>query len=364
METHHKLFFSDSRKMSKVKNESVNLIVTSPAYPMIEMWDTLYNDLNPKIGQALALNQGKKAFEWMHKELDKTWKEALRVLKPGGIACINIGDATRTINGQFQLYSNHSRITRKFKELGFHVLPMILWHKKTNAPNKFMGSGMLPAGAYVTLEHEYILVFRKGSKRVFKTPKEKQLRKESAFFWEERNKWFSDIWFDLTGVPQNIRQLGTRNRSAAFPFELAYRLICMFSVYKDTVLDPFLGTGTTALSCMATGRNSIGFEIDPVFQKQIINQSINALTVLNNKIFQRLTNHIQFIRDFSLKKGEMKYQNLFYKFPVMTRQETLLHLPFLKIIKLMSDYCISTKYSTDCKMWHDSVYCQQREMRL
>ena len=85
--------------------------------------------------------------------------------------------------------------------LGFQSIPLILWRKQTNAPNKFMGSGMLPAGAYVTLEHEYILVLRKGSKREFKKAEEKRNRHESAIFWEERNIWYSDIWMDTERVP-------------------------------------------------------------------------------------------------------------------------------------------------------------------
>src|SRR5690606_1592163 len=140
-----------------------------------------------------------------------------------------------------------------FIRLGFANMPNILWRKQTNAPNKFMGSGMLPAGAYVTLEHEWILVFRKAGKRTFRSEAEKKLRRESAFFWEERNTWFSDLW-DLKGVKQKITNSGSRDRSAAYPFELPYRLINMYSVKGDIVLDPFLGTGTTALAAMATER--------------------------------------------------------------------------------------------------------------
>lgn len=86
--------------------------------------------------------------------------------------------------------------------MGFSNLPNIIWKKPTNSPNKFMGSGTLPVGAYVTLEHEFILLFRKDSKRVFESDQDKQLRKESAFFWEECNQWFSDSW-DLKGISQN-----------------------------------------------------------------------------------------------------------------------------------------------------------------
>jgi DNA modification methylase len=90
----------------------------------------------------------------MHKELDKVWKNIAGAVKEGGIVCINIGDAVRSINREFKLYSNHSRIISAFLNLGFNALPDILWRKQTNSPNKFMGSGMLPPGAYVTLEHE------------------------------------------------------------------------------------------------------------------------------------------------------------------------------------------------------------------
>ena len=142
-------------------------------------------------------------------------------MKAGAIACINIGDATRSIGDRFQLFANHSRIQSKFMEIGFDVLPAILWRKQTNAPNKFMGSGMLPAGAYVTLEHEYILIFRKGGKRIFDLPEEKKRRRQSGYFWEEWNRWFSDIW-DFKGTGQGINGQNLRSRSAAYPFLLPF----------------------------------------------------------------------------------------------------------------------------------------------
>ena len=300
------------------------------------MWDSLYGNLNPKIAHALTAKKGDRAFYLMHKELDKTWSEARRVLKKGGIACINIGDATRTIGDSFQLYSNHSRIIKTFKKLGCDTLPLILWHKKTNAPNKFMGSGMLPAGAYVTLEHEYILIFRKGPRRIFKTAEEKSLRKQSAFFWEERNTWFSDIWFDLPGVPQKTQNHNLRFRSAAFPFELAYRLINMYSIQSDTVLDPFLGTGTTTFASLALGRNSIGFEIDSAFRDPMIKQLENSMPLLNERVLQRLRDHIRFVKQYTLKRGEMKYKNQNYNFPVMTGQGNFNETVFYRILRIYS----------------------------
>lgn len=204
--TKHKIIIGAAQKMEPLENNSIELVVTSPPYPMIKMWDEVMAKQNPEIQTYLDKNDGANAFEFMHLELDKVWKEVERVLIPGGFACINIGDATRTINGNFSLYPNHSRIIAAFLKLGFSNLPNILWRKQTNAPNKFMGSGMLPSGAYVTLEHEWILIFRKGGKRQFKSDIQKLRRKESSFFWEERNIWFSDLW-DLKGQNKRLTTL-------------------------------------------------------------------------------------------------------------------------------------------------------------
>jgi DNA modification methylase len=179
-QTSHQIIIGAAQKMEQIKSNSIALVVTSPPYPMIAMWDEIMSDQNPKILEAFKNNNGPLAFELMHLELDRVWAEVERVLIPGGFACINIGDATRTINGDFALYPNHSRIITAFQKLGVPNLPNILWRKQTNAPNKFMGSGMLPSGAYVTLEHEWILVFRKGGKRQFNTEGEKLRRKESS----------------------------------------------------------------------------------------------------------------------------------------------------------------------------------------
>lgn len=258
----------------------------------------------------------------MHRELDKVWGEVYRVLKQGGFACINVGDATRTIAEEFKLYPNHARILSSCLELGFSPLPEILWRKQTNAPNKFMGSGMLPAGAYVTLEHEFILILRKGGIRHFNTPEEKQRRRESSYFYEERNLWFSDIWQDLQGTRQNGIPRRIRARSGAYPFELPYRLINMFSVKEDTVLDPFLGTGTTTLAAMVTGRNSVGIEIDPEFKEYLSSRFSNVFDIADQKMNSRILNHLQFIQKRTKTKSKPLYENKRYGFPVVTNQET------------------------------------------
>jgi DNA modification methylase len=325
--TTHRIAIGDARDLDAVPAKSVDLIVTSPPYPMIEMWDEVFARLNPEIGPALAAEDGRRAFELMHRELDRVWKQCFRVLKPGGFACINIGDATRTLGGDFQLYSNHAYILVAMMKLGFTPLPDILWRKPTNAPNKFMGSGMLPAGAYVTYEHEYVLILRKGSKREFLTPASKGLRERSAFFWEERNVWFSDVWLDLRGAGQEIVDPETRERSGAFPLELPYRLIHMYSLQEDVVLDPFLGTGTTTLAAMLAGRSSIGVEVDGAFAAGLRGAARAVPELGAGKVRERLAAHEAFVRERSAAGKEPKHRSDPYGFPVVTKQERQLILP-------------------------------------
>ena len=307
--------------MAGIPDESVDLIVTSPPYPMVEMWDDIFALQDDRIEEQLSCGSGPAAFALMHELLNEVWRECNRTMKLGAIACINIGDATRTIDGDFQLYSNHSSILSYFLAEGFATLPDILWRKQTNAPNKFMGSGMLPVGAYVTYEHEYILVLRKGRRRTFTTAAEKANRRESAFFWEERNVWFSDVWFDVKGTSQGLVDGPTRERSAAFPFELAYRLVCMFSVKGDVVLDPFAGTGTTLAAALTAGRNSVGMEIDETLVAVAQNLLRSTPPAANEYNRARLARHEEWAAVRTAESGPLKYANRHYGFPVMTAQE-------------------------------------------
>lgn len=318
IKTSHVIRIGDAASMSQIEDRSIDLVITSPPYPMIKMWDDQFGLVDPKISQAIDDFNGGLAFELMHRQLDSVWDEALRILKPGGIACINIGDATRTFNGHFQLFPNHARVITKLISLGFSQLPTILWRKPTNAPNKYMGSGMLPPGAYVTLEHEYILIVRKGSKRNFDNS-EKINRRESAYFWEERNAWFSDVWFDLLGTAQQLN--GRNKRSGAFPLELPLRLINMFSTYGDLVVDPFMGSGTTMIAAMCSARNSIGYEIDKGLQSAILEKIANVPAMANKIIRKRVEAHYDFVRERQKTKGNLKYTSRRYGFPVVTRQE-------------------------------------------
>ena len=365
MKTEHKTIFADSRRMQGLSDESVDLMVTSPPYPMIEMWDDLFSEQSSLVKKQLKKKDGSGAYESMHKILDATWKEAYRVLKPGGFACINIGDATRSINGNFALYTNHARILKFTQELGFSSLPCILWRKQTNAPNKFMGSGMLPAGAYVTLEHEYILILRKGSKREFKQEADKKNRRASALFWEERNLWFSDIWFDIKGSQQALNDKDTRKRSAAYPFELAYRLINMYSVKGDLVLDPYLGMGTTTSAAMASGRNSVGYEIENTLQDANSRSKKAIIEISQQIISQRLVNHLAFVFQRIKSKGKLKYDNVHYGFPIMTAQEKELLINEPLNIKTIEENLSIVDYSLVaqqefCKDW-SKIYQEEKK---
>ena len=338
--TRHEIHFADSREMAAVPGDSVSLVVTSPPYPMIELWDAQFGAADAGIADALSSEAGARAFDLMHASLDAVWRECHRVLQPGGLACINIGDATRKIGGEFRLFSNHSRILQALTRLGFSILPDILWRKPTNAPNKFLGSGMLPAGAYVTYEHEYILVVRKGGPRKF-SPADKARRRRSAFFWEERNVWFSDVWLDLVGTRQLLGSTGfddrdARARSAAYPSELAYRLIQMHSLIGDTVLDPFLGTGTTTAAAIAGGRSSIGFEIERSLAQTIRDTTETAGTLGREYARRRLDAHREFVQAREETGRPCRHRNRHYGFPVVTGQEVDLQLLIPDAISLDS----------------------------
>jgi len=244
----YRVVIGDSREMAEVNDGSIHLIVTSPPYPMVAIWDDFFTEVSAS------------TYDAMHEYLNQVWREVERVLVPGGIACINIGDATRTRDGLFHLYPNHSRIIENFEKLSFVTLPYILWKKPTTKPHykgkgAFLGSGFLPPNAYVTLDMEYILIFRKGPPRSF-PPKDPD-RYKSRFTKRERDEWFSQVW-KVQGARQNVD--GLERRVAAFPEEIPRRLIRMFSVLGDLVLDPFLGSGTSLKVAMELGRRFVGYE--------------------------------------------------------------------------------------------------------
>ncbi|MBN1442723.1 MAG: site-specific DNA-methyltransferase [Planctomycetes bacterium] len=362
MKTTHRIIGGDARRLAGVEDGSVQLIVTSPPYPMIEMWDGVFASLSPAAAGHLSSGDGPAAFEAMHRELDLVWRRCHRLLAPGGLACINVGDATRTIDGEFRLYSNHSRIILAMEEIGFSTLPDILWRKPTNAPNKFLGSGMLPAGAYVTYEHEYILIFRKGARRTFAGEDAARKRRESAFFWEERNVWFSDVWMDLRGARQELGDPEARQRSGAFPFELAYRLILMHSVAGDAVLDPFAGTGTTCAAALASARSSIGVEIDETLHDSIRAALRAAAPIGRRRAMERLEAHREFIRRREAEGRPPKYTSRALDVPVVTRQEVDLRLHHPVEIRKIEPHLYEAEHSSEPPAPEQT--CRQLELDL
>jgi site-specific DNA-methyltransferase (cytosine-N4-specific) len=147
MLTEHKIILGKSEKMPELADSSIQLMITSPPYPMIKMWDDHFGRINPQIAKLwLALEAKgeeetvKQIYETMHLNLARVWHETYRVLVDGGIACINIGDATRTVNGRFRLFPNHSKIIEHCEAAGFTTLPYVLWKKPTTKP-KYKGKG-------------------------------------------------------------------------------------------------------------------------------------------------------------------------------------------------------------------------------
>ena len=315
METTHRTIAGDARTLDAVDDASVDLVVTSPPYPMIELWDDLFTRLDPAVGAHLDAGRGEQAHAAMHAALEPVWDELARVVDDGGIVCINVGDATRSLGGSFRLYHNDTAVVDAMEARGFVSLPTIRWRKPTNTTTKFLGSGMVPPNAYPTLEHEHILVFRNGQQRRAFEP-HAQRRYEAAYFWEERNQWFSDLWEKVTGEGQAVIDEADRDQSAAYPFAIPYRLINMYSVYGDTVLDPFWGTGTTTLAAAVGARNSIGYELNDALIEAFDQRITQAPAVARQVIEDRVAAHRAFVAD-----AECDYEATHYEFPVRTKQE-------------------------------------------
>jgi len=214
-----------------------HLCITSPPYPMIKKWDDCFKIID---------------FNKQHKQLDKVWKELYRCMIEGGIVCINIGDATRSVDGNFMCFPNYARIIVYCMELGFTPLIPIFWRKISNRPNAYLGSGMQPPNAYISQDCEYIMILRKGKLRKF--PSKDRRRIDSSYTKEERDRWFQQVWKGIPGVK------GGKD-SSAFPERLVYRLVRMFSVIGDNIVDPFCGSGTTRRVAEKLNRNCIEIDI-------------------------------------------------------------------------------------------------------
>ena len=243
----------DAREMDWIADESVHLIVTSPPYWTLKEY--------PKHKHQLG---SVSDYEGFHNELDKVWRHCLRVLVPGGRLVCVVGDVclSRKRHGRHMVMPLHADIVVRCRRIGFDNLTPILWYKISNAAYEIEnGSGFLgkpyEPNAIIKNDVEFILMLRKPGG--YRQPTEEQ-RNSSRLTKEEHHDWFQQIW-KMPGE-------STREHPAPYPPEVAYRLVRMFSFAGDTVLDPFLGTGTTLLAAAQTGRNGIGIEIDETYFKK------------------------------------------------------------------------------------------------
>jgi site-specific DNA-methyltransferase (adenine-specific) len=248
MKTIHKIINGDSRQMSELRDRSVHLIITSPPY-----WQLKDYGADNQIG----FND---SYENYINNLNLVWAECFRVLHDGCRLCINIGDqfARSVYYGRYKVIPIHSEIIRFCETVGFDFMGQIIWQKattmNTTGGGAVMGSFPHPRNGIVKLDFEYILLFKKQGNAPKPTSEQKD---NSAMTNEEWNTYFNGHWY-FNGAKQD-RHL------AMFPEELPARLIKMFSFPNETVLDPFMGSGTTALVAKKLNRNSVGYEINPEF---------------------------------------------------------------------------------------------------
>lgn len=287
--TKHLVINGDSRKMSELEDRSVHLIVTSPPY-----WQLKDYGADDQIG----FND---SYEQYVNYLNLVWKECFRVLHDGCRLCINIGDqfARSVYYGRYKVIPIHSEIIRFCEAVGFDFMGQIIWQKttttNTTGGGAVMGSFPFPRNGIAKLDFEYILLFKKQGN----APKPTQEQKDkSAMTNEDWNTYFNGHWY-FKGAKQD-------KHLAMFPEELPNRLIRMFSFPEETVLDPFMGSGTTASVARKLGRNSVGYEINPEFIS-LIEEKIGGNTLYD-------TAEIKIIRQNQSIDFEKEIELLPYKF--------------------------------------------------
>lgn len=253
--TTHRLHVGDARDLSWQPDESVHLVVTSPPY-----WNLKEYEHCPE--QMGDIDQ----YEQFLGELDRVWAECARMLVPGGRICCVVGDVCipRKRGGRHYVMPLHADIQVRSRKLGLDCLTPILWNKIANGVTEAQGNGAgfygkpYQPGAIIKNDIEYILFLRKGGQ--YRSPSTLQ-RALSMLSKDEMQAWTRSAWSDIKG--ESTR----RGHPAPFPVALAARLIKMFSFAGDTVLDPFSGTGSTALASLEAGRNSVSNEIEPKYHR-------------------------------------------------------------------------------------------------
>jgi len=248
LKTHHKIINGDSRQMSELPDQSVHLVITSPPYWQLKDYGT-----DTQIGFH-------DSYQSYINNLNLVWKECYRVLHKGCRLCVNIGDqfARAVYYGRYKVIPIREEIIKFCENIGFDYMGAVIWQKVTTSNTTGggvqMGSYPYPRNGILKLDYEFILLFKKLGDSPKPTKEQKELSKMTA---EEWNTFFAGHW-NFPGARQS-------GHIAMFPEELPRRLIKMFSFVGETVLDPFAGSGTTALAAKNTGRNSVGYEINPEF---------------------------------------------------------------------------------------------------
>lgn len=253
--TCHALHLGDARDLSWLPDESVHLVVTSPPYFTLKKYESNENQL----GEI-------EDYEGFLCELDKVWAECARILVPGGRICCVVGDVcvSRRAGGRHYILPLHADLQVRTRSLGLDCLTPILWFKIANGATEVQGNGAgfygkpYQPGAIVKNDVEHILFFRKGSNYRSPTPLQKAL---SMLNKQEMQSWLVTAWRDIKGESTRA------GHPAPFPEPLAERMIRLFSFAGDTIFDPFVGTGTTSVAALRSGRNSIGVEIENKYFK-------------------------------------------------------------------------------------------------
>jgi site-specific DNA-methyltransferase (adenine-specific) len=224
-----RIFCRSAEDMAELPDSSVHLMVTSPPYNVGKEYDA---DLT--LPEYLAF-------------LERVWKEVHRLLVPGGRACVNIANL-----GRRPYIPLHTWIAESMLRLGFLMRGEIIWNKAASASaSTAWGSWKSAANPTLRDVHEYILVFSKGA---FK--RQNPLQRESTISKDEFLEFTKSVW---TFPAEPARKIG---HPAPFPVELPYRLIQLYTFKDEVVLDPFLGSGQTAIAALKAGRHYIGYEVN------------------------------------------------------------------------------------------------------
>ncbi len=248
VQTHHRIITGDSRRMAEVPDESVHLVVTSPPYWQLKDYGN---------GRQIGFDD---SYETYINNLNLVWSECHRVLAKGCRLCVNIGDqfARSVYYGRYKVIPIRTEIIKFCETIGFDYMGAIIWQKVTTCNTTggatIMGSFPYPRNGIIKLDYEFILIFKKHGTAPAVS---KEIKEQSKLTVEEWNQFFTGHW-NIPGERQD-------EHLAMFPEEIPRRLIRMFSFVGDTVLDPFLGSGTTCLAARNLGRNAIGYEINPEF---------------------------------------------------------------------------------------------------